>query len=107
MQSVYVPTTEDIEAFTKAQNAHGQTILELIGAEESERLGYAAFSATREHRRWQGTFPEGTIPYLESGLASKKEGLEAMRRTHVPNVRMYDVAEYYYKVGHPALGKTL
>lgn len=35
---------------------------------------------------------------VEAGLATKREGLEQMRRERVPHIRMFDVAEYYYKV---------
>lgn len=96
--SVYVPTKDDIEHFTKAQNAHGQCVMEIIGAEESERLGYTALSPQREQRRWYAKMGGDAVKSLEAGLATKKEGLEMMRRMQVPHVRMYDVAEYYYKV---------
>ena len=43
---------------------------------------------------------------LELGLSNKREGLEAMRRERLPTVRMYDIAEYYYKA-RPALTATL
>lgn len=47
--------------------------------------------------RWKHKFSPGQATSLELGLANKREGLEAMRRERLPSVRMYDIAEYYYK----------
>jgi hypothetical protein len=48
--------------------------------------------------RWKHKFSPKDVTQLELGLTNKREGLEAMRRERLPGVRMYDIAEYYYKV---------
>jgi hypothetical protein len=96
--SVYVPTTAEVEAYQKAQNAHSHAIMDVIGPEVSQRLGIDSMSPVRELKRWQSKASPALVTQLETGLATKKDGLEAMRRERIPIIRMYDVAEYYYKV---------
>lgn len=96
--SVYVPTTAEVEAYQKAQNAHSHAIMDVIGPDTSQRLGIDSMSAVRELKRWQSKASPALVTQLETGLAMKKDGLEAMRRERIPSIRMYDVAEYYYKV---------
>jgi hypothetical protein len=73
--------------------------MEVIGPDASRRLALDTTSPQREQTRWKHKFGEAALIELERGLADKSDqGLEMMRRARVPSARMFDVAEYYYKV---------
>jgi hypothetical protein len=95
---VHVPTDAELLALTAVTHAHAQCIAEITGIETFAALGCEALSARREINRWTDCFGQKAVQALEQGLQSKREGMEVMRRERVPHIRMYDVAEYYYKV---------
>jgi hypothetical protein len=80
-----------------AQGKHVANILNVIGGEQARRLGFDHMSPERELKRWRTKYLQ-LHETLEHGLATKKQGLDHMRRQLLPGTRLYDIADYYYKV---------
>lgn len=59
---VYVPTHPEVEAFQKAQNAHSQAIMGVIGPDASHRLGIDSMSPVREMTRCAFFAPAKQLP---------------------------------------------
>lgn len=93
----YVPKPEDIRRLIAIQNAHTQRLMEIVGAATAVKLGLRDLSALHAANVWSNKYPDST-QLLGAALAHKCEGLDSLRREKFQGVRMYDLAEYYYKV---------
>lgn len=93
----YVPSEQSVADVHMVQEKHVAEVVGAIGGESARRLGFDHMSANRELERWRSKH-EVQLESLEQGLACKKQGLDYMRRHFVPHTRLYDVADYYYKV---------
>ena len=74
-----------------------QAILGVTGETHGHKLGIDTMCAAYEVQRWRHKFSKTVKDALEQGLKDKSEGLNQVRRDRVPQVRTYDVSEYYYK----------
>lgn len=98
----YVPRTEDLQRLIAIQSGHTQRLIEIVGNASAIKLGLRDLSARHASEMWSRKYPDAAAQ-LSTALAHKCEGLDSLRRDKLPAVRMYDLAEYYYKVRRPRL----
>lgn len=92
----YVPKPEDMERLIAIQNGHTQRLMEIVGTPAAVKLGLRDLSARNAANVWGNKYPH-SAQMLGAALAGKCEGLDSLRREKFQGVRMYDLAEYYYK----------
>eukprot|EP00892_Ulva_mutabilis_P000319 jgi/Ulvmu1/10288/UM060_0090.1 len=93
----YVPEPDDMRRLIAIQNAHTQRLMEVVGTATAAKLGLRDLSALHAANVWSNKYPESAAA-LGTALSNKCEGLDSLRRERFQGVRMYDLAEYYYKV---------